>query len=77
MARRMPYSRDCFITICVNSPNDTFTLAYRFVAFETMESITLSTSFRSYKLCFQEHVIRVSIRDKLVPLGFYPCLGCS
>ena len=67
MARRMPYSRDCFITICVNSPNDTFTLAYRFVAFETIEGVTPSMSFCSYKLCFQEHIIRVSTRDKLVP----------
>ena len=67
MARRMPYSRDCFIAIGVNSPNDTFTLAYRFVAIETMESITLSTSFCSYKLGFQEHAIRVSTHDKLVP----------
>mgnify|MGYP003112912234 CR=1 FL=1 len=67
MARRMPYSRDCFITICMNSPNDTFTLAYRFVAFETIEGVTPSMSFRSYKFGFHEHAIRVSTHDKLVP----------
>ena len=67
MARRMPYSRDCFETIGVKRPYDTFTLAYRLVAFETIEGVTPSMSFCSYKLGFQEHAIRVSTHDKLVP----------
>tara|TARA_B100000287_G_C20360371_1_gene673550 strand:+ start:60 stop:227 length:168 start_codon:yes stop_codon:yes gene_type:complete len=51
----MPYSRDCFVAVGVKRPYDTFTLAYRFVAFETMEGVTPSMSFCDYCFGFQEH----------------------